>query len=275
MMGKIKQGIFDILDDTRIDNDLERHFNIFMSLLISVNVLAVILETEESIISQFQPIFYTLEIVSITIFTIEYILRIWSCTQDPKYSSPILGRIRYALKPMSIVDLVSFLPFYLPLGGLDLRFVRIIRLFRIFRLLKMGRYSQSLNKLGRVIKVKKEELIITLFAGCILLVFASTLVYLVEKDAQPDVFSSIPNALWWGVVTLTTVGYGDIYPKTVIGKALSGAIAVLGIGLFAMPAGIIASGFAAELQSEKDVQTTMICPHCGKDVNQSPAVEET
>ncbi len=274
-MKKIKKAIFDILDETRIDNNIERYLNIFMTILISVNVLAVILETEETIYSQYQSLFYTFEVVSIAIFTIEYILRIWTCTEDPKYSSPIMGRIRFALKPMLIVDLVSFLPFYLPLHGLDLRFIRVIRLFRIFRLLKMGRYTQSLNKLSRVIRSKKEELLITLFSGCILLVFASTLVYLVEKDAQPDVFSSIPNALWWGVVTLTTVGYGDIYPKTLIGKVLSGAIAVLGIGLFAMPAGIIASGFAAELQREKEEKEIMICPHCGKDINQPPETEQT
>jgi voltage-gated potassium channel len=274
MMGKLKKAIFDILDETRIDNDFERYFNIFMSVLILVNVLAVILETEEALFSQYQPIFYTLEIVSIAIFTIEYILRIWSCTEDPKYSSPIIGRIQYALKPMAIIDLISFLPFYLPLHGLDLRFVRIIRLFRIFRLLKMGRYTKSLNKLIRVITIKKEELLITLFSGCIILVLASTVVYLVEKDAQPEVFSSIPSALWWGIVTLSTVGYGDVYPITVLGKILSGTIAILGIGLFAMPAGIIASGFAAELQREKEEQGVKYCPHCGKDINQPPEAEK-
>jgi len=273
-MPRIKKKIFDILDDTRIDNDIERYFNIFMMILISINVLAVIMETEEAFFQKYQPIFYVLEVVSIAIFTIEYILRIWSCTEDPKYRSPILGRIQYALKPMAIIDLIAFLPFYLPLGGLDLRFVRIIRLFRIFRLFKMGRYAQSLNKLVRVIKAKKEELLVTLFSGCILLVIASSLVYLVERDAQPEVFSSIPASLWRGVVTLTTVGYGDIYPKTVIGKVISGAIAVLGIGLFAMPAGIIASGFAAELQSEKENKNVVICPHCGKAIGEVGAEDE-
>src|SRR5699024_5399228 len=119
-----------------------------------------------------------------------------------------------ALQPLQIIDLLAFLPFYLPFIGLDLRFIRVVRLFRLFRLLKMGRYSHSLTTLINVIRSKKEELFITLFAGLILLVMASSTMYLVEHQAQPDVFSSIPDAMWWGVVTLTTVGYGDVYPVT-------------------------------------------------------------
>jgi voltage-gated potassium channel len=134
----------------------------------------------------------------------------------------------------------------------------------LFRLFKVGRYSQSLTTLTNAIRSKKEELSITLFAGFIVLIIASTLMYLVEHKAQPDTFHSIPDAMWWGVVTLTTVGYGDVYPKTVLGKFLGAGIAVLGIGLFALPAGIIASGFTSEIQKEKT--EIKVCPHCGKNL---------
>ncbi len=125
----------------------------------------------------------------------------------------------------------------------------------------MGRYSKSLTTLTNVIRSKKEELSITLFAGFILLIIASSSMYLVEHQAQPEVFGSIPDAMWWGVITLTTVGYGDVYPKTILGKLIGAGIALLGMGLFALPAGIIASGFASEIHKEEEPK---VCPNCGK-----------
>jgi voltage-gated potassium channel len=135
---------------------------------------------------------------------------------------------------------------------------------RLARWLKIARYSQALDTLGRVLRSRKAELGITAFLGLLLLLFASSLMYFVEHEAQPRVFSSIPSAMWWGVVTLTTVGYGDIYPVTSLGKFIGGAIEILGIGLFALPAGIVASGFAEELQRRKQERGHQ-CPHCGKE----------
>ena len=228
----------------------------------------MILETEESIFTKFKILFSTFEVLSIAVFTIEYLLRLWVCTEEPKYHSPVICRLRYALAPLSLVDLFSFLPFYLPFTNLDLRFLRALRLFRLFRIFKIGRYSQSVTLLVRVLRSKKEELVITLFSGLILLIIASSLVFVAEHDAQPDVFSSIPASMWWGAVTLTTVGYGDIYPKTILGKFLGAFIAILGIGLFALPAGIIASGFSSELQKPSTAPT--ICPHCGNNIKSIP-----
>ncbi|KKO18591.1 MAG: Cyclic nucleotide-gated potassium channel [Candidatus Brocadia fulgida] len=131
---------------------------------------------------------------------------------------------------------------------LDLRFIRALRLFRLFRILKMGRYSESIRTLGNVLKEEKEALAITVFAVLILLVVASSLMYFVENAAQPEAFSSIPEAMWWGVATLTTVGYGDICPITPLGRFLGAIIALLGIGTIAVPAGIVTSGFAGRFK---------------------------
>lgn len=258
----LKKRIYNILLTEEIDDPLERSINAFLICVILLSIVSVILETEQSLSTQFSTYFYGFEVFTVAIFTIEYILRLWVCTMDPRYKHPILGRMRYALTPIVIIDLISVVPFYIPSSGLDLRFVRAIRLFRLFRLLKLGRYSASLRTLGRVLKAKKEELLITLFAGLIVLIIASSIMYYVERETQPEAFSSIPNSMWWGVATLTTIGYGDIYPKTALGKLLGSFIALLGIGLFALPAGIIASGFSSELQNK--TKEEIVCPHCGE-----------
>lgn len=259
----LKQRIFDILHNDEVEDPIERSFNAFMLAVIFLSVISVILETEESLSIRYSIFFFVFEAITVILFTIEYVLRIWTCTMDPRYQSPILGRLKWAITPMAMIDLVSILPFYIPSSGLDLRFLRAVRLVRLFRVLKMAHYSQSLKTLTNVMRAKKEELLVTLFAGLILLTLASSLMYFVERDAQPEAFSSIPSSMWWGVATLTTVGYGDIYPKTMLGKLLGSAIAVLGIGLFALPAGIIASGFSEELKN-KTKGTVVVCPHCGE-----------
>jgi voltage-gated potassium channel len=260
-----KQRLYEELFPGR-DNAVNRAYNIGMLALIVMNVIAVILETEPGLYQRYKLPFEVFDVFSVLVFTIEYIVRLWVCTEEPKYSSPIKGRIKYALEPLTLIDLLSFLPFYIPFASVDLRFIRSVRLIRLFRVLKMGRYSESLNTLSRVFRAKKEELVVTLYAGFILLIISSSFMYLVEHEAQPEAFSSIPSAMWWGAVTLTTVGYGDIYPKTVLGKALGALIAMLGIGLFALPAGIIASGFASEIQNKTKV--IKVCPHCGKEIEE-------
>jgi voltage-gated potassium channel len=262
---KVKDRLFNILFTEEIDDPIEKYFNWFITGLIFLSVISVILETEETLSSPFHTIFWGFEIFTVIIFTIEYILRLWVCTLDPRYTSPIIGRIKYALTPMALIDLLAILPFYIPSSGLDLRVLRAVRLTRLFRLLKLGHYSQSMRTLGKVLKSKREELLITLFAGAILLIIASSLMYYIERDAQPDQFSSIPAALWWGVATLTTIGYGDIYPITGLGKIIGSIIAVMGVGLFVLPAGILASGFTDELQ-KKQHKKTRVCPHCGKEI---------
>ncbi|MBU7013646.1 MAG: ion transporter [Theionarchaea archaeon] len=266
----IRTRLYQILEVASEDDPVSKLFDISIMALIFLNVLAVIFETVEGIFAKYEDVFATFELISVMVFTVEYVLRLWVCTAAKKEGNPLTDRLRFMTKPMSLIDLLAILPFYLPVVfPMDPRFLRGLRLFRLFRLFKMGRYSESLQTLGNVLKAKKEEIVITSFVISLMLVFASSTIYYVEHDAQPEAFSSIPAAMWWGVATLTTVGYGDVYPITPVGKFLGAVIALLGIGMFALPAGILASGFAEELQKKHTLEEKM-CPHCGKDINKPP-----
>lgn len=170
-----------------------------------------------------------------------------------------------------LVDLVAILPFYAGLAFpgaafADLRFIRALRLFRIFRLLKLGRYSSSIRTLGAVLRAKKDQLMVSLFAMIVLLVLASSLLFYAENEAQPEMFSSIPSAMWWVATTVTTLGC-DMAPVTPEGKLLRLLVALLGIGLFALPAGILGSGF---VEAAQQTRHEAACPHCGREREPHP-----
>ncbi len=248
-----KKRIFETLEKGEEDDKLSKRFDLFIMTLIILNVILVILETEEHIYKAYQKQLDLFETISVFVFTIEYVLRIWTCTYLEKYRHPVWGRLRYIFSFAALIDLFAILPFYLPLVlAIDGRFLRILRIFRLVRLFKMGRYSKAFQMITKVILDRKEELLITLTMLVVLLVFASGLMYYIENEAQPEAFSSIPETMWWGVATLTTVGYGDVYPITPLGRLLGAFIAVLGIGIFALPAGIIASGFESELSKKRN-----------------------
>jgi len=256
----LKTRIFGILEPGDEDS---KYFDPFITVLIVLNVAAVVLETVDWLNASYGRLFRAFDLFSVAVFTVEYILRLWSCTENPKFKTPISGRLHYLITPMAIIDLLAILPFYLPLVLPDFRFIRAIRLFRLFRILKLARYSDALKTFADVLNLKKEELGVTFFATLILLVVASSMVYEAENEVQPEAFANIPDAMWWGVVTLTTVGYGDIYPVTPLGKFIGSFVVISGIGLFALPAGILASGFNEVLQRRKEKhRKKMICPHC-------------
>jgi voltage-gated potassium channel len=256
----LRRHVYDILHVHPNDHGLQRAFNVGLLVLIVANVLAVVFETVQAVYAEYRIAFEAFEVFSVSVFSVEYLLRLWSCTVEPEYRHPLWGRLRFAVSFMALVDLASILPSLIPGGTLDLRFMRSLRLARLARTLKIARYSQSLHTLARVLRSKREELAVTGIAGAVLLTCASSLMFFVEHEAQPQQFSSIPAAMWWGVATLTTVGYGDIYPITTLGKTLSAFISILGVGLFALPAGILAGGFAEEIHRRKEKRT---CPHCG------------
>jgi voltage-gated potassium channel len=256
----LRERIYHMLEVEDHDHGLDRAVHLFLLLLIIANVLAVVLETVQSLYQRHAWLFDAFEIFSVAIFTIEYLLRLWTCTVNPRYREPLRGRLRFIVSPMALIDLTAILPAYLPaLIPLDLRFARSVRLFRLARSLKIARYSHALQTLGGVLRAKKEELAVTAFLGSVLLLFASSFMYFIEHEAQPEAFSSIPASMWWGVMTLTTVGYGD-YPVTPLGKFVGAIIGILGIGLFALPAGILAGGFAEEMHRKHQHRK---CPQCG------------
>jgi voltage-gated potassium channel len=226
-----------------------------MIVLILLNVLAIMLETVASINALYENIFYYFEVFSVTIFTIEYILRVWSCTEDndENYSNPITGRIKYITSPMAVIDLLAFLPFYLTMFfAIDLR---ILRILRMLRLLKLTRYSEALFVVWTVITEQRRALTAAFFIMLVALLFTSSIIYLFEHEVQPEKFSSIPESMWWGLATLTTVGYGDVTPISNGGKLFAGMTMILAIGLAALPIGVIATGFANEIQKHEFIIT--------------------
>lgn len=239
-------------------------FDVFILILIFLNVVAVILGTVKSIEDRFQSALYWFEVFSVAIFTVEYLARLWACASQREYARPVFGRLRFIFKPMAIIDLLAILPFYLTFFTADMRFLRALRLFRIFRVAKLGRYSSSFRLFGRVFASKREELFITVMVMFLLVVMSASSMYFAENEAQPDKFTDIPSTMWWAVVTLTTVGYGDVFPVTPLGKLMAMVIAVLGVGMFALPTGILGAGFVEEIQKQKSRKTT--CPHCGKEI---------
>jgi len=260
-----KGKIYKILEPAYEGDLSSKAFDIFLIVVIFLNVLAVILESVESISIAYSGFFKIFSLFSVGFFSIEYALRLWSCTENKKFEKSVAGRFRYALTPLALIDFLVLVPFYLPIFfQMDLRFLRVLRLLRLFALFKLTRYSSSLKLLSTVIKEKKEELIVTFLVIIILLVLSSGIIYFLENENQPDAFSSIPAAMWWGVATMTTVGYGDIYPITAMGKLFGGFVAILGLGTFGLPAGIIAYGFIEEIQKKRTRPTS--CPHCGGDV---------
>jgi voltage-gated potassium channel len=242
------------------------------ALIVGLIVLSAVIVLLDSLpaMAPFAALLYTLEAVCVAVFTVEYGLRVWTCVESPEFAHPVWGRVRYVLSPLALIDLLAIVPFYIaPLAAHDTVVFRLLRIFRLLRLLKLGRYHRSLGLLGKVLKNRREELAISLVLVVILVVVASTLMYALEHEAQPKAFASIPAAMWWGVVTMTTVGYGDVYPVTPAGKVVAGVSLLLGIGLFALPAGILASGFSEELQREREEgQTQPVCPHCGKPLDE-------
>ncbi len=245
------------------DSKWDKILNGFIIILIILNVTAVMLETVPSIHDPHAAFFRIFDLVSVIIFTIEYLLRVWSSNHDPRYSHSLHGRIRYMLSTDALIDLLAILPFYVHFFvGFDLRILRIFRLLRFLRLFRLTAYMRSAQMVKNVFKTRANELKLSLVLILFFIMVASCLLYFAEHLAQPKVFSSIPATMWWAVVTATSVGYGDMVPITPIGKILSGLISLSGLAVFALPAGIITAGFLEEIRKRKSPQKH-VCPHCG------------
>jgi voltage-gated potassium channel len=251
---------------------IERIFEIVLIIVIVANILAIVLDTEVEIRREYSSYFDILEAFSLIFFSVEYIARIYSIVENPRFSHPVYGRLRYIVTPLALIDLLAVVPFYIKYSTVSLTFLRIFRLMALFRVFKIARYLHALKLFKHVLRDRKEQLVLSFIFILFVLVIISFVMFYAEHDAQPDHFSSIPATMWWGIATLTTVGYGDMVPITPLGKLLGGLFAIAGIGLLALPAGILSSGFFELLHNkerdrERDKRRSETCPHCGKKIH--------
>jgi voltage-gated potassium channel len=248
----MRTRIYNILEMTDPQDFLSRAFSLFIVTLISLNVLCIVLESIPELDLLYRTQFFAIEIVSTVIFALEYSLRLWSCVEsETEKKAPLKSRIKYALSPLAIVDLLAFLPSILQVifPGIDLRFLRVLRLLRVF---KLTRYFTSFELLLNVLHEERKNLAGIFFLLLVILTLAASALYLVERDMQPDKFGSIPQAMWWAIAALTTVGYGDVYPLSPAGKVLGSLVTIVGIGMVALPSGILASAFSEQMRRKRE-----------------------
>ena len=219
--------------------------NLAIVFLILVSVLATILESEPLLRDDFGPIFLAVEMVAGACFIVEYVARVWVSVENPHVRS----RLAYVFSVPAVIDLLALLPVLLIGFGTEAFMLRLFRLFRILRLARLGRFSLAIRSIGTAVHSRRFELLTAVAVILILMMLSATLLHVIEGGTQPEAFGSIPRAMWWAVVTLTTLGYGDVYPITVLGRIVAGITAILGIGIIAMPAGIFAAAFSDAMQS--------------------------
>ena len=261
-MKRFQQMVYSLIREDSENGLAAKFFDGTIITLIIINVALVILDTFDGFPVWATTSFRYIEVISVVVFTVEYLMRLWTAPLKFAAMRPLHAAAKHALSFMAIVDLLAILPFYLPfIFPVDLRVLRMIRLLRLLRLLKMNRYTTALSTIAAVFKRKSAQLISSLFVVALLMVMSSVLMYTVENPVQPAVFRNAFSGLWWAVATFTTVGYGDIYPVTGAGRIISGIIALLGIGLVAVPTGIISAGFVEQLNGAK-----VVCPTCGTEI---------
>ena len=235
--------------------------------VIAVSVAATVLETVPAFEDRLRREFDLVEVIAVAFFTIELGLRLWAANAPmARFGTRRHPRVAYLFSPSGLIDLLSVVPFYL--GATNLLVLRSFRLVRVFRVLKLTRQARAMSLIGQAIRARRHELVsLAIIVGLALLISA-TIMYSAEHEAQPERFGSIPQSLWWAVATLTTVGYGDLYPATVLGRVCASFIMILGIALVALPTGLLGSAMYELLQSKS-------CPHCGaKLADQKPEVRE-
>lgn len=256
------------------DKKWDKFINIFIITLIILNVIAVMLETVKTLHDRYSQFFRIFDYASVIIFTIEYVLRVWSSNHEEKYKHSVWGRLKYMVSPGALIDLLAIVPSYIHMffgtNLVDLRVLRMLRLLRLFRLFRLTAYTKSVHMIGNVFRKRSNELTLSFILAFFLVIISSCIMYFAEHGhpapgMEYSLFTSIPKTVWWSVVTLTTTGYGDMYPVTNLGKALASAIMMSGVAFFALPAGIITAGFIDEFRAER-VRTTHKCPNCGEQI---------
>lgn len=247
---KTQKRIFDMVSTGVVDNGLNRFYDIFSTVALIANLVCAFASTFDSVRASYGTLLWWVDEVTVFFFAIDYALRLITAPQQYRGCSAGEATFRYVTSGYGLIDLLSFLPHYLPTffpaGAAVFRMFRVVRIFRLFRI---NAYSDSLSLIGNVISKKKTQLLASVFVIILLILAASLCMYSVEHDAQPDVFENGFSAIWWATSTLLTVGYGDIYPITPMGQMLGIVITFLGVGLVAIPTGIISAGFVEEYQT--------------------------
>ena len=262
-----KKKVFDIISKDDGDNKASRIFDLLIMALILLSILSIVLESFESLSSRYHDVFTGFEVFTVAVFTLEYLLRIW--TADLLYPDAKHPRLKYIFSFMAVIDLLAILPFYLPFLSSDfhiLRMMRLLRLFRLLRVFKMGRYVEALQTVVQVIRSSASRLVIAMLLCFFVMLFSAIIMYTVENPVQPDKFPNVIASLWWAICTLTTVGYGDVFPITAVGRFFAAVISLVGIGIIAIPTGIIAAGFTTALNKGKEADPNdpqPFCPYCG------------
>ena len=249
----IKKRVFEIISKAEDGDWASEIFDWSIMILIALSIISIILESFASIYDKYHSIFQVFEIITVVVFTIEYLLRIW--TADLLFPESKHPHLKYIFSFMAIIDFLAILPFYLPFISADLRFLRMMRLFRLFRLLrvfKLGRYFEALQIIVKVIKTSGPQLVMSVVICFFVMLFSAIIMYTVENPVQPEQFPNVISSLWWAICTLTTVGYGDVYPITHVGRFFASVISLVGIGIIAIPTGIIAAGFNQVITREKE-----------------------
>lgn len=276
----VKENVFEIIQPSSEGKTVSRLFDLFIMILIIISVVSVFILTFEDLPPNILRTLRQSEYATILVFTAEYLLRFWTADLLYPEKSPWRARLKFVCSPMAIIDLLAILPFYLPmLFSINLVGIRAIRLIRLLRIFKLNRYSNAFLSIMEVFQGRIREILVSFLIVFLLMVVASLLIFYAEHDAQPQQFSNAFSGLWWAAATLTTVGYGDIYPITPLGRILGAIIALLGIGMAAVPTSILSAGFvellekkkkqeeqknAAESEKSEEKTPPVYCPHCGK-----------
>ncbi|MDX1737501.1 MAG: cyclic nucleotide-gated ion channel [Alphaproteobacteria bacterium] len=264
-MHQIRKKLFYLLEGWGQASSLGRFTDAFLVCLIVINIVAVTVSSIPEYHDRYFGLWMTIEVVSLIIFTVEYFARIWVCIEAPDLAeiNSFKARLKFILRPIMIIDLLAILPMYLfAFGAVGVVDIRYLRVFRMLRILKLVRYSPAMQIVTDVIKAEKRAILSALLLGLVVLLLASSMIHMVEHKVQPDKFGSIPQSMWWAMATLTTVGYGDVIPVTTVGKLLGSVVMLMGIGVFGLWAGIMASGFSEELRRRGFRVKWQMLAHC-------------
>ena len=246
----LRQKVDALMNDTPTSGRLHHQLDLIFIIFIITSVAAVFLETIPLVHDPLKVEFYWFDTIAIAVFTIEYLLRLYAAPEREPHHSALSGRFSFVKKPSSLIDLVAIVPYYLQfLFAVDLRFIRVLR---VLRALKLTRYNTALSTFAMVLKREKRAFSAAMFITVLITILSGAIVYEFEHAAQPEKFDTMPRAMYWAVITLASVGYGDISPVTPIGQAFTMVLAILGIGIVALPAGILGSAFSDQLHQQRE-----------------------